>query len=162
MVTLDFLPGAFGEVLGEPFTPGCEVREDKDAFVSCEYRVDDLVQPGEFSASTFKVEVLVFFVVVQRVVAYLFQGCNGRKDQALLLAGVLLAFGGISNELVEDSLVQSDCSGVIVQWASSSIQSGSSAAIAGSDLVRRNTRTPLRACSADSAAPTASPTAVDR
>ncbi len=42
------------------------------------------------------------------MVAYLFQGCDGRKDQALLLTGVLLAFGGVPNELVEDSLVQSD------------------------------------------------------
>ena len=43
------------------------------------------------------------------------------------------------------------CSGVIAEWSSSSIWSGSSAAIIGSALVRRNTRMPLSARIASSA-----------
>ena len=71
MVTLDVDTGTFGEVLGEMFAPSCEVCEDQDSFFSCEHRIDNLVEPGELPTSTFELQVVRFFVVVEWVVAYL-------------------------------------------------------------------------------------------
>ena len=90
------------------------------------------------------------------MVADLLERGDGGEDLTLarLLALCLAPVTSVSSTAWYSPI----CSGVIAQWSSSSIWSGSSAAISGSDFVRRNTRMPLSARIASSASAACGPT----
>ena len=149
VVTVDRRSDALREIRGELDAPLGEVREDQYLLAGREHRVDDLFEPGELARPPGEWPVVV--LVRGGVVADLFEGGDRREDLALRWFRRRLDARRRSTSASSTAWYSPICSGVIAQWSSSSIWSGSSAAIAGSAFVRRNTRMPLRAriaCSA--------------
>ena len=150
VVAGDRLSGDLGEVLGETPAPRGEVGEDENPFAGREHRLDDLLEPGELARSSGQRQAVV--VVRGRVVADLLERGDGGQDRALL-ASRRSASATSATRSSSTAWYSPICSGVIVQWSSSSILSGSSAATSGSVFVRRKSRMPFSARSAVSPSP---------
>ena len=148
VVALDGDAGAFVRCSASRTPHSAKCVNTEHPLAGREHRIDDLLEPGELSRTTGERPVVV--LVRGRVVADLFERGDRREDLALARFGALGSRVAVTS-VSSTAWYMPICSGVIAQWSSSSIWSGSSAAISGSAFVRRNTRMPLSARIASSA-----------